>query len=502
MFTQESEKRLAMLFVQIAECEKAVEKSRADLCKNPNFDVYGAFRLIDTETHGKISLDNIRGFVSRRNGALSKLHVELLISQYDSNLDLMLSLKEFQSLVLPSEDILLRQEVLSRPTFPPSLYIESLLARHFELEANWQSHLQTFKRNLFIRHDFSAIDAFRIVDYSKETFLGIWELKRFISQFDAISYLDCERIIRRLDCDDDAKISYEEFVSGILPINKKTPAAKCYKKIPKRRCQTRATTRKFISSPQKSMPLTAYSKKDLSNTMTSNLYTKALRDDLKEIIEVFSIQIALDKDLETAQVKLAKHLDFNMPDLIKMFDGQGKKSILYTDIENVLKELQIPYHIDEVYLLIKHYTNHPDKVLSYFEFQNLFLPKHGFYNKSIIGRKASMCKERFRAFSANTLEDVICLLKLLLRSENYAESLRRKIAQKPWINLYNVFQDIDKDKDGVLSPFDLQEIFDDYNLKCDLEDIKSFIERYSKNSHSLISYSDFIQELTPKLFDT
>ena len=157
MLSLDTERTLAALLFQIAQIEAEVEASRQELCKNPNFDVYSTFRLIDTQTNGKINIIDLKNFLSKRNISITRLHLELLINQYDSNMDQMLSLEEFQPLVLPSENIELREETLKRNVFPPSLYVESTLARHIELEANIQGQLQTLKINLFTKHDFSAI---------------------------------------------------------------------------------------------------------------------------------------------------------------------------------------------------------------------------------------------------------------------------------------------------------------------------------------------------------
>ena len=253
MLSLDTERTLAALLFQTAQIEAEVEASRQELCKNPNFDVYSTFRLIDTQTNGKINIIDLKNFLSKRNISITRLHLELLINQYDSNMDQMLSLEEFQPLVLPSENIELREETLKRNVFPPSLYVESTLARHIELEANIQGQLQTLKRNLFTKHDFSAIEAFRIIDKDRANFINIYRIRDFlIKNGFSVSFRDIDNIIRRVDIDNDSKLSYEEFTVGILPINRKpiTSPGKRRNYSPKR-TQTRLSSRNTIKSDKK-----------------------------------------------------------------------------------------------------------------------------------------------------------------------------------------------------------------------------------------------------------
>ena len=429
MLSQETEKRLATLLMQIHQCEITVEKSRQDLCKNLNFDVYSAFRLIDNATNGKISVLDLQNFLSRRNVSITRLHLELLISQYDSNMDKMLSLEEFQALVLPSEDLELREETLTRNIYPPTLYVESILARHIELEANFQGELQTYKRNLFIREDFNPIDAFRAIDLNTSNFLTSYALKEFLKKHKYIIDIDdLETIIRRIDIDCDMKISYEEFVEGILPVNR-NPLVKKPKKnhiSSTRKIKSRITSRAELRSPKKNTfrSTTSY---NLHRPVRSKLFDNVQEDDFQEIITILSTQIYLDRDTEQAKIILSSHKDFNISDIFKILDIEYKKYIDCYDIENLLRELQVPFHIDEIYLIVKRYCSYDHK-LDYSNIEKLFLPINKDHCINIINRPANKYFDGLRTFSADTLDDLISLMKTMLRNENHAETLRKRLA--------------------------------------------------------------------------
>ena len=82
MLSLDTERTLAALLFQIAQIEAEVEASRQELCKNPNFDVYSTFRLIDTQTNGKINIIDLKNFLSKRNISITRLHLELLIKRH------------------------------------------------------------------------------------------------------------------------------------------------------------------------------------------------------------------------------------------------------------------------------------------------------------------------------------------------------------------------------------------------------------------------------------
>ena len=218
MLNVETERRLARLLFQIAECERSVERSRQDLCSNPNFDVYSIFRILDSRTNGKLEVSDIKIFLSRSGISVTRQTLQFVIKQYDSNNDNKLSLEEFQNLVLPTEDSELRRDVLARNIYPVTTYIENIVARHIELESSYQSQLETLKKSLVSRFDFSAIDAFRVVDVDRLNFINIYEIRDFLRRNGySITVQDLDGIIRRIDTDCDSKLNYEEFSGYILP---------------------------------------------------------------------------------------------------------------------------------------------------------------------------------------------------------------------------------------------------------------------------------------------
>jgi EF-hand domain pair len=121
-------------------------------------------------------------------------------------------------MVLPCEDNLLRNFVQDRPTFRVGRYeylprdIERGLSEIIERELTLLRKLEILKSDLEVRHDFSIYAAYRVIDRYNEGAINTFNLSSFLKNN---GYHATEKellcIIRRIDTDGDAKISYIEF---------------------------------------------------------------------------------------------------------------------------------------------------------------------------------------------------------------------------------------------------------------------------------------------------
>jgi Ca2+-binding EF-hand superfamily protein len=518
MLSLETEKRIARLFFQTAECERSVERSRSDLCSNINFDAYSTFRILDVRTNGRLTAQDLSSFLASKGISVINSSITLLIKQYDSNFDGCLGLEEFQSLVLPAEDLELRREVLARTVFPVSSYVENALARHLELECSYQAQLETLKRSLASRPDFSAIDCFRVVDVDRLSFLNVYEVRDFLRRNGySITMQDLDSIIRRIDIDADGKLSYEEFSDWITPL--KSPASPKKSKNSLRRSPSKAspskssskssstkspvrvsTSKSLQSSPVKSSKRNS---KTLNKPIRSKLFEKVPPEDMQVVVHYLSEIIDIYNDLEKEKVDLARRLDFNLLDFFRVFDLEERNSIISHDFEAVLHDLRIPFHVDDVYLLIRHYSSYRDSVLRFSDIERMILPndRHlAIVLKSRVGRSIA-AYDRLQVFGVSTLDQIIRVLKLLLISENAFENLRRCLDRKKWINLFEVFQDIDQDQDSLISIAEFQDILKMFKVYPSVDELERLVFHFDRDFDRKVSYSEFVEELTPKLYN-
>lgn len=477
MLSENSQKTLAGLLLGVAECEKQVDGSRQELCTHPKFSVHTSFKLIDSGSNGKLTCNDFTFFLSKRSMAITRVYLDQLIFQYDVNKDGKLSMDEFSSFVIPFE---VKNSGLEKKRFPASLYIESLLARHIELECNWQGQLQTHKRLLYVKSDFTPIGAFRCLKPNVNSFIDLASIRDFLIKFKRdVGVSDCERILRRLDKDNDKVIGYEDFVQFILPADKRLPKNK---DTLGGRAQTRTGLRPKLQSPVKfdNRPLTRmYSTK---NTVSVN------KDfDLQEILKVFGSQIAIDSEIEALRVKLVKNPGFCFQEIFEFFDTDKSGFIGLNQIEKVLRQIQVPFHVDEIFLMVKNFTNNIERKLSFVEFKAVVLPFEYLETR------------RNGLVNRNLLEDLGNLLRVILRCENYAEGIRKKISQEGSIDYYRTFDRIDSDQDGLISLIDLERLFETQGVNNNSGDLNRLVRRYTKSNSREITYSDFLQELTPKI---
>ncbi|OMJ88110.1 hypothetical protein SteCoe_10009 [Stentor coeruleus] len=515
MLNLETEKRLARLLFQIAECERSIERSRQNICSNPNFDMYSIFRILDSQTNGKLEIGDLKAFLSREGISLLRSNLALVIRQYDSNNDGKLSLEEFQALVLPSEDLELRRVVLSRNIYTVNAYTENSVARHIELEAGYQVQLETLKKNLTSRADFNPIDAFRTIDANKLNFINVYEIRDFLRRNGySITIQDIYGIIRRIDTDNDSKINYEDFTASVLPCKKERPQSAPRKTLNNsslkktsnnsslRKTSKTSHNKSNFSSPNKSQSK-QINQKIMYRSMRSKLFTYVPYDDMKYIVNTFAAQIRLDLDIERERIILAKKSEFTLTEFFRVFDVNNKNYITTTDIEDLLQYLRIPYDIDEVYLLIRHYSSYKDSIIRFSDFERMYMPRDKYFAQILKNKKTVIVPpyNRLTFFSSETIDQIIKILRLQMQSEILAENLRKNLINKKWINFYEVFEEIDKDRDGMISIGEFQDIFIQHGESPSITELEMLVERYDKDFNRRVSYCEFIEEITPKLFN-
>ena len=486
MFNSELNYALGLLFLSVSECERQVELSRRELCLNLNFDPGSVFRQLDVDNNGKLAWTDLKSFLARRSMAITRLFLDLLIRQYDWDQEGLLGFEGFKSFVVCNEDPDLAFSALNRKILP-SLYVESLLARHLELECNWQGRLQAEKRRLFIHPEFNPSLAFKVVSSVHDPFISLVSLKSFLEPFESeVRDEDCERVIKRLDRDADLKISYQEFLNFVLPVNQQVPDAVKLSTSPVKRAKTREMRRPRTESSAVKVRTLYESTPKIKPLLLGTNEKKIVFQDFGQVLKN---QVEVDAYCEKFKAKLVSHLDFSFDELIKLIDKHTKKFVVREDFYTILKDLQVPYHIDEVDLLFSEFKN--TEKLSYRQVKQIFVP----INFKDHQRVHKSREEGYRVFSADTLNDLISLLKVLLESQIELETLRRSLSPS---SIPQLFHEIDLDNSNSISLPDLRTYLGHItNLRE--HQVRLLFRRYSKSLTKEITYSDFLEELTPKL---
>ena len=231
---------------------------------------------------------------------------------------------------------------------------------------------------------------------------------------------DLVPILRRIDRDDDGKISYEEFVEAIKPqkavikndrshflprskimkspsnrmnsvnthqafIDKKSPTR--VKSPSKTLASPRYESYKGIISPKNGFLSTTkdfkesleYSPRD-DGRFSEKMPMRASRNSLRkkdietktEIIKVFREIIHLEREIELSKQDLALRSDYNVFDTFRLFDKKGKCILSVGDIEEGFNDLGIYPNKEELYLFIRRFDKDSDGKLRYKAFNNLY----------------------------------------------------------------------------------------------------------------------------------
>lgn len=116
MLGKTSEFLLKQVLDTISESEIVVESHRQSLCREPAFSPYSAFCRLDRLAAERVSSHEMQAFLNESGAVGVGLgDCAKLIRYFDGDSDGMLSYQDFLQMVLPCEDMRLRNEVQRRP---------------------------------------------------------------------------------------------------------------------------------------------------------------------------------------------------------------------------------------------------------------------------------------------------------------------------------------------------------------------------------------------------
>eukprot|EP00494_Astrolonche_serrata_P027278 UN27541 len=115
MLGYESERRLRDLLVAVGNGERDLEAARTRLCAIPDFDLRGAFERVDRDATATLTAIEIINFL-RDNGVHHVAEGEAfeLVKFFDSDGNCRLTFNEWIQLLLPCEDMVLRNVTQDR----------------------------------------------------------------------------------------------------------------------------------------------------------------------------------------------------------------------------------------------------------------------------------------------------------------------------------------------------------------------------------------------------
>lgn len=231
MLGYESERRLCDLLVAISDCERSLEQARQRMCCIRDFTPHAAFQRMNRSLTNFVNSFELLNFL-RDNQVhnISEPELYQLVRFFDSDEDGLLSFQDFLQMLLPCEDNFLRNQTMDRVTHRVGRYdflprdIEVALASVIELEIDMQRRTDDFKRALVVRFDYTPLAAFRSIDRYAIGRLDSINIGAFLrAQNVGYNELEIMAIIRRIDTDGDACISFNEFSEYLTVAGGYTP---------------------------------------------------------------------------------------------------------------------------------------------------------------------------------------------------------------------------------------------------------------------------------------
>lgn len=302
--------------------------------------------------------------------------------------------------------------------------------------------MSILKSELEIRYDYSIYAAFRSIDRYNEGYVDSYNLGQFLkNNGHYASERELIAIIRRIDTDGDAKLSYSEFTEFLnansegssriaeleqtlrsrsemknrrnlsqynsplrskaqydSPVRPHTPGIDRVRHIatPMRNSSPlRETMRSPIRSPLRDSHLSPA--KELRNTspVRRGMEIPLRLDDEDELVRALREYINLERELENAKIALVQTPDFNVFDAFRIFDMDSRGWISHSDLKIGLNEIGICPDHEELALFFKRYDKDLDNRLRFSEFSDAFTPIDNYYAQILNRRHSNDVRGRF-----------------------------------------------------------------------------------------------------------
>jgi len=337
---------------------------------------------------------------------------------------------------LPTDNPTLRTIVSQRPVSSQkklSFDVEFAVSRLINKEIQGLLTLESSKKDLFYNTtDFDLKEAFFRIDRRNSGFLTFDNLQEFfeVSGF----FFTNEQIIdllKRLDRNDDGKVSFEEFRRALMPIEGQIPVKMKTIQSPNRHyCEenyqesekynnnlyedplNEKFERKSFEKTRKSPEKTLKSSKILCNSSEKlEKHAKLCRKHAKpkqdfsqfffkeqgELARTFKQFILLDKEIELMKKELCIRQDFELLSTFQLMDCKGKGLLSAYELEIALNKLQIFPTKYELFLFVKRYDRDFDGKFSFSDYIDSFVPEE---LRKIVQKRAPLNKnEEFEDFS-------------------------------------------------------------------------------------------------------
>ena len=436
-------------------------------------------------------------------------------------------------MLLPCTDNLLRNITLDRPSFRVGRFdslpydIERALLDILEKEVDLQRRLDILKRELESRYDFSSLAAYRSIDRYNDGRINTFNLGTFLrSVGHYASETELLAIVRRVDTDGDAQLSYSEFAEFVRSSNPPSRAVMEDAERATRAASAERFRRSMMASGRNTSPLRpATSPRALSvgrhssplrpsspcrhtspirhssparhspeprYTSPSRKPVLNLRDE-DELVNGLRDLIRAENDIEREKTQLALKPDFNMTDAFKIFDVNYCGHICVTELREGLAAIGVFPTSEELDLFITRYDTTGDRRLNMREFSDAFLALDAYYAGMVERRGSNHRYPLYRrddCYMADTQLEFRAVWRTHFRSEVAAEATRQRLQRMPYFNVYEAFNSLDQNDSGAVSREEFKRLIQSRGFYVSEKEATEIVEKMDKNKNGRVSFAE------------
>ena len=422
-------------------------------------------------------------------------------------------------MLLPCTDNLLRNITLDRPSFRVGRFdslpydIERAIVEIVEKEIDLQRRLDILKRDLEIRYDFSTLSAYRSIDRYNDGRIDTFNLGSFLRGCGHYATeTELLAIVRRVDTDGDARLSYSEFAEFLRSAN--PPTRSVLEEVDRaERAASAERTRRRMMTMGSSSPLRpatagtrAFSESKRSSLRASSpvretlpRYSSPVRKPIlnlreeDELVNSLRDWIRIENELESQKTACAIKPDFNLTDAFKIFDRDYRGTITAYELREGLSAIGVFPSSDEVDLFISRYDTTGDRRLNMREFSDACLALDPYY-ASMVNRRPSNHRypvyRRDDCFMPDTQIAFRSLWRSHFQGEVQAETVRQRLQRLPYFNVYEAFNSMDLNDSGTISREEFKRMIQSRGFYVSEKEVEEIVEKMDKNKNGRVSFAE------------
>ena len=220
-----------------------------------------------------------------------------------------------------------------------------------------------------------------------------------------------------------------------------------------------------------------------------------VRNEVSDFIQVLHDHVKMNRQIEAVKNNLALRRDFEINQVFKSFDKYDLGIITCADFENEVSNVGVRIKPEDAALLFRNVSRLQDHRIRFADFVELMTPKSEEYARILKSRAGS---DRVFELSKETKGILGNAWVLIVECEVVAERHRQRLARQEDFDSFSTFNALDKDHNGYITSMEFAEMLKQFSVPFNLKDLQCIMQKFDKNNDGRVSYSEFIEEMTPK----